>query len=101
MPPGRPGNGRARESADGLVITPGGYPPSSVAIRDALIYAGLPVVEVHLSNLARREPFRWQSLIEDVAIGRIAGFGGLVVILSPFATLDPSRRGGGSGPTSL
>lgn len=89
----------ARESADGLVINPGGYTHSSVAIRDALIYAGLPVVEVHLSNLARREPFRRQSLIEDVAIGRIAGFGGFGYVLALYAILDHLRGEGGIGPT--
>lgn len=85
----------ARESADGLVINLGGYTHSSVAIRDALIYAGHPAVEVHLSNLARREPFRKQSLIEDVVIGRIAGFGGYGYVLALHALLDHLRREGG------
>ena len=89
----------ARGSADGLVINPGGYTHSSVAVRDALIYAGLPVVEVHLSNLARREPFRRQSLIEDVAIGRISGFGGFGYVLALYAILDHLRGEGGIGPT--
>jgi 3-dehydroquinate dehydratase-2 len=88
----------ARESADGLVINPGGYTHSSVAIRDALIYAGIPVVEVHLSNLARREHFRKASLIEDVAIGRISGFGGFGYILALYAILDHLRGEGGIGP---
>ncbi len=89
----------ARESADGLVINPGGYTHSSVAIRDALIYAGLPAVEVHLSNVARRESFRKQSLVEDVAIGRIAGFGGFGYVLALHAILDHLRRKGGIGAT--
>jgi 3-dehydroquinate dehydratase-2 len=85
----------ARDTADGIVINPGGYTHSSVAIRDALIYAGLPGVEVHLSNLARREPFRKQSLIEDVVVGRIAGFGGFGYVLALHAVLDHLRREGG------
>jgi 3-dehydroquinate dehydratase-2 len=89
----------ARESADGLVINAGGYTHSSVAIRDALIFTGLPAVEVHLSNLARREPFRKQSLIEDVVIGRIAGFGGFGYVLALRAILDHLRKEGGIAAT--
>ena len=84
-----------RESADGLVINLGGYTHSSVPIRDALIYSGLPAVEVHLSNLARREPFRRQSMIEDVVIGRIGGFGGFGYVLALQAILNHLRREGG------
>lgn len=85
----------ARDHADGLVINPGGYTHSSVAIRDALLFAGIPSVEVHLSNLARREPFRKQSLIEDVVVGRISGFGGFGYVLGLYAILDHLRREGG------
>jgi 3-dehydroquinate dehydratase-2 len=83
---------KARNKADGLVINPGGYTHSSVSIRDALLYAGIPSVEVHLSNLARREPFRKQSLIEDVVVGRISGFGGFGYVLALHAILDHLRR---------
>lgn len=79
---------KAAGSADGIVINPAGFTHTSVAIRDALIYSGLPSVEVHLSNPAGREPFRKVSLIEDVVVGRISGFGGFGYLLSLYALLD-------------
>ena len=85
----------ARGSYDGLVINPGGYTHTSVAIRDALVYAGLPSVELHLSNPGKREPFRRTSLIEDVVSGRIAGFGGHGYVLALSALLHHLREAGG------
>ena len=61
--------------ADGILINPGGYTHTSVAIRDALTGVGIPFVEVHLSNIHGRESFRRQSLFSDVAIAQVAGFG--------------------------
>lgn len=58
-----------------LVVNAGAYTHTSVALRDALTASGLPVVEVHLSNVHRREEFRRTSLISDVAAGQVAGFG--------------------------
>jgi len=65
----------ARESADAIVVNAGAYTHTSVAIRDALLATELPVIEVHLSNTYKREAFRQRSLIADIAVGQIVGFG--------------------------
>ena len=62
-------------SADGIVINPAAYTHTSIAIMDALVLTGLPVVEVHLSNIFRREPFRRRSYVSPAARGVICGFG--------------------------
>jgi len=65
----------ARGTAAAIVINAGAYTHTSVAIRDALLATDLPVVEVHLSNTYRRETFRHRSLIADIAVGQVVGFG--------------------------
>lgn len=60
---------------DGIIINPGAYTHTSVGIRDAISAVNVPTVEVHISNIYRREPFRHQSYIAPVAIGQISGFG--------------------------
>lgn len=61
--------------ADGAVINAAAYTHTSIALRDALAATGLPFVEVHLSNVYRREPFRHRSLLADLAVGVVTGFG--------------------------
>jgi 3-dehydroquinate dehydratase-2 len=65
----------ARKSADAILINPGAFTHTSVALRDAFLAVGLPFVEVHLSNVFAREPFRRHSYLSDLARGVISGFG--------------------------
>jgi 3-dehydroquinate dehydratase-2 len=60
---------------DGILINPAAYTHTSVAIRDALAAIGVPVIEIHLSNIAGRESFRHHSYVAPIAVGTIAGFG--------------------------
>jgi 3-dehydroquinate dehydratase-2 len=61
--------------ADGIIINPAAYTHTSIAIRDAISAVQLPTIEVHISNIARREEFRKKSLISAVCAGTIVGFG--------------------------
>ncbi len=65
----------AMDSTDGILMNPGAYTHTSVAIRDAILSTGLPVVEAHMSNIYKREDFRQKSYVSGVAIGVISGFG--------------------------
>ena len=84
----------ARGQYQALLINPAAYTHTSVAIRDAIQMLGIPMVEVHLSNVYRREPFRHHSTVADVVDGRIMGFGpeSYYLALRAAAALIRSRR---------
>jgi 3-dehydroquinate dehydratase-2 len=63
------------EKANGIVLNAGGYTHTSVSIRDAIAAIDAPVVEVHISNIFKREPFRWHSYLTDVCAAHFIGFG--------------------------
>jgi 3-dehydroquinate dehydratase-2 len=65
------------EGVQFIILNPGGYSHTSVAIRDALVGVGIPFIEVHLSNIHQREAFRHHSYFSDVAIGVICGLGSI------------------------
>jgi 3-dehydroquinate dehydratase-2 len=66
---------QACDKYHGMIINPAAYTHTSVAIRDALAMLDIPIVEIHLSNIHQREPFRHTSMIADIVAARIAGFG--------------------------
>lgn len=84
---------QARGNIDVLIINPAAYTHTSVAIRDAIAALDVPVVEVHLSNLYRREPFRHHSTIADIVTARIMGFGATGYSLALRAARELVLRG--------
>ncbi|MFA5778668.1 MAG: type II 3-dehydroquinate dehydratase [Elusimicrobiota bacterium] len=80
--------GSSPKKYDAIVINPAAYTHTSVAIRDAVSAIDIPVVEVHLSNIYRREEFRHKSLIAAAATGQISGFGVNSYLLGVLAVIE-------------
>lgn len=70
------------EHIDGIIINPAAYTHTSIALRDAMLAINIPFIEVHLSNIHRREDFRHRSLLADAATGIVAGFGATSYLLA-------------------
>ncbi len=72
----------ARDSCAGIIINAGALTHSSIAILDALLAVEMPIIEVHISNIFRREPFRHHSYVSQAAVGLICGLGGYGYVLA-------------------
>ena len=85
---------RAANECDAIVFNPGAYTHTSIALRDAVLGCGLPVIEVHLSNVHKREKFRRHSFLADVVEGQVIGFGqeSYLLGLRAAVTILRSRR---------
>jgi 3-dehydroquinate dehydratase-2 len=85
------------DGTDGILINPAAYTHSSIAIRDAISAIGIPTVEVHISNIHRREEFRRTSMIAPVCAGQITGFGpfsyhlGMISIIQIITEINQQR----------
>ncbi|MEJ2483948.1 MAG: 3-dehydroquinate dehydratase [Gemmatimonadota bacterium] len=80
------------DETDGWLVNAGGLTHTSVALRDALVASGSPFVEVHLSNIFAREPFRRQSLLSDAALGVVTGFGARSYLFGLDGLVEALRR---------
>jgi 3-dehydroquinate dehydratase-2 len=85
---------RAKGEFEGVVINPAAFTHTSIALRDAFLAVSIPFVEVHISNVYSREPFRHKSLLSDVAIGVVAGFGPLSYNMGLRGLLERIRADG-------
>ena len=81
-----------RQPADFVILNPGAFTHTSIALRDALLAVAVPFIEVHLSNVHAREPFRRHSYFSDIAVGSIVGLGAQGYELALTAALDRLDR---------
>lgn len=81
----------AKDGFGAIVINPAAYTHTSVAIRDAVAAVSVPTVEVHLSNIYKREEFRHHSMIAPSAVGQVSGFGVQSYVLGLLAAIDLSK----------
>ena len=79
---------------DGVIINPAAYTHTSIGIRDALLLLGIPIIEIHLSNIYKRESFRHKSMIADIATAQLAGFGpsGYVMALEAVCAMIRDKK---------
>lgn len=82
----------AKARFEGLVFNPAAYTHTSIALRDAIVGVGISMVEVHLSNIHRRESFRRRSYLASVSLGQISGFGPQSYLLGLRALVDALQR---------
>ncbi len=85
---------QARGKRNAIILNAGGYTHTSVALRDAVAAAGVPTIELHLSNIHARESFRNHSLLAPVCVGQICGFGaaGYLMALEAATRLPPAKK---------
>ncbi len=83
---------QARGWADAMLLNAGGLTHTSVSLRDAIAGVGIPVIEIHLSNIHAREPFRHRSLIAPVTAGQITGFGSFSYLLGLEAAIHVVKQ---------
>ena len=83
---------KAAGAFDALLINPGAFTHTSIALRDAIAGVGIPAIEVHLSNIYRREAFRQHSYIAGVSVGQISGFGSDSYVLGLRAAVAHVKR---------
>jgi len=89
----------AKDRFNAIIINPAAYTHTSIAIRDAIAAVAIPTIEVHLSNIYKRESFRQRSYIAGVALGQISGFGHIGYLLAIRAALDHVKKVGSGAKT--